>query len=94
MFKVFYQMEAGLENLLRRLKKGQRLTGRIVDKIEPDGYLLRIQGYNILTQSKESFKKFDIVDLIVQEINPHLTLILVRNKMKVKRKTTRMDLTV
>lgn len=94
MFEVNYQVEDGLENLLRRLKKGQSLKGHIVDTIEPDGYLLRIQGYNILTKSKASFKKFDEINLVVQEVNPHLILNLVRNTVKLKRKTIGMDITV
>ena len=50
-FSVNYQTEGGLGNLFRRLKKGQILKGRVIDCIEPNGYLLRIRGFNILTQS-------------------------------------------
>ena len=50
-FLVNYQTEDGLGNLFRRLKKDQILKGRIIDCIEPNGYLLRIRGFNILTQS-------------------------------------------
>lgn len=94
MFEVDYQLEGGLENLLKRLKIGQRLKGRIVDTIEPNGYLLRIQGYNILTQSKGSFKRFDEIEVFVQQIEPDLRLNLVQNTVKVKRETTGMDITV
>jgi len=94
MFEVDYQVESGLEKLFQRLKKGQRLKGCIIDTIEPDGYLLRIHGYNILTQSKEPFNKFDEIELVVQEIDPHLTLNLVQEPLQARRKVTGMDILI
>ncbi len=91
MFEVNYQVKNGLGNLLRCLKKGQHLKGRIVDRIESNGYLLRIRGYNILAQSEASFNKFDEIDVYVQEIYPHLKLNLLQNTTKVKRKTISLD---
>jgi len=53
----------GLENLFRRLKKGMKIKGRIVENFNNGHYLLRIWGYNILTDSRENFNKHDEVDL-------------------------------
>lgn len=63
-----------LDNLLRRLRKGMRLQGRIIECLENNRYLLRIQGYNILTCSEQLFQKFDEIQLTVIEIKPHLVL--------------------
>ncbi|MDP8241022.1 MAG: hypothetical protein P9X24_18175 [Candidatus Hatepunaea meridiana] len=69
-----YFVEGGLENLIKRLEKGTILKGRIVDCASENRYLLRIWGYNILTESKKRFNKFDEVHLIVEETTPHLIL--------------------
>jgi len=63
-----------LDNLLRRLRKGMKLSGRIIECLENNRYLLRIQGYNILTCSEQLFQKFDEIQLTVIEIEPHLVL--------------------
>ena len=84
-FTVNYQTESGLENLFRRLKKGQILKGRIIDCIEPNGYLLRIRGFNILTQSKGSFKIFEEISLKVKEVDSHLVLDFVSRKNKIRK---------
>ena len=84
-FTVDYQTEDGLENLFRRLKKGQILKGRIIDCIEPNGYLLRIRGFNILTQSNGSFKKFDEISLKVKEVDSHLVLDFIPRKNRIRK---------
>ncbi|MCD6441550.1 MAG: hypothetical protein J7L86_07205 [Candidatus Marinimicrobia bacterium] len=63
-----------LDNLLRRLRKGMKLSGRIIECLENNRYLLRIWGYNILTYSEQLFQKFDEIQLTVIEIEPHLVL--------------------
>ncbi len=63
-----------LDNLLRRLRKGMNLSGRIIECLENNRYLLRIQGYNILTYSEQLFQKFDEIQLTVIELEPHLVL--------------------
>jgi hypothetical protein len=69
-----YFIQGGLENLIKRLKKGMQLKGRIIECKSDNQYLLRIWGYNILTESKKTFKKFDEVKLIVKAVSPHLIL--------------------
>jgi len=72
--------KGSLENLLRCLKKGMRLQGRIIDCLEDNRYLLRIRGYNILTYSEQIFEKFDDIGLVVIEVKPHLVLDLFKEK--------------
>jgi hypothetical protein len=84
-FSVNYQTEGGLGNLFRRLKKGQILKGRVIDCIEPNGYLLRIRGFNILTQSKGSFEKFEEISLKVKEVDSHLVLDFIPKKNRIRK---------
>ena len=84
-FTVNYQTELGLGNLFRRLKKGQILKGRIIDCIPPNGYLLRIRGFNILTQSKGSFEKFEEISLKVKEVDSHLVLDFIPRKNRIRK---------
>ena len=84
-FLVNYQTEDGLGNLFRRLKKDQILKGRIIDCIEPNGYLLRIRGFNILTQSKGSFEKFEEISLKVKEVDSHLVLDFIPKKNRIRK---------
>ncbi len=84
-FSVNYQTEGGLGNLFRRLKKGQILKGRVIDCIEPNGYLLRIRGFNILTQSKGSFEKFEEISLKVKEVDSHLVLDFIPEKNRIRK---------
>ena len=74
-----YLIKGGLDNLIRRLEKGMRLRARIVDCAGENKYLLRIWGYNILTESRRVFQQFDEVQLIVREVTPHLVLDLIKN---------------
>jgi len=75
-----YFIEGGLENFVKRLEKGMQLRGRIIDCATENQYLLRIWGYNILTESKKSFQRYDEVMLVVKEITPHLILDLVNKR--------------
>ncbi len=84
-FSVNYQTEGGLGNLFRQLKKGQILKGRVIDCIEPNGYLLRIRGFNILTQSKGSFEKFEEISLKVKEVDSHLVLDFIPEKNRIRK---------
>ena len=84
-FTVNYQTEGGLGNLFRRLKKGQILKGRIIDCIEPNGYLLRIRGFNIITQSKGLFEKFEEITLKVKEVDSHLVLDFIPRKNRIRK---------
>ena len=84
-FLVNYQTEGGLGNLFRRLKKGKILKGRVIDCIEPNGYLIRIRGFNILTQSKGSFEKFEEISLKVKEVDSHLVLDFISKKNRIRK---------
>ena len=84
-FLVNYQTEGGLGNLFRRLKKGQILKGRVIDCIEPNGYLIRIRGFNILTQSKGSFEKVEEISLKVKEVDSHLVLDFIPKKNRIRK---------
>ena len=94
-FSVNYQTEDGLGNLFRRLKKGQILKGRVIDCIEPNGYLIRIRGFNILTQSKGSFEKFEEISLKVKEVDSHLVLDFIPKKNRIRKSNgTNSDIVV
>lgn len=80
-FNIDYKTETGLENLFRRLKPGQILKGKIIDCVEPNGYLLRIRGYNILTKSNCRFQKFEDIFVKVKEVDSHLVLDLLPKKV-------------
>ena len=80
-FNIDYKTETGLENLFRRLKPGQILKGKIIDCLELNGYLLRIRGYNILTQSNGRFQKFEDIFVKVKEVDSHLVLDLIPKKV-------------
>lgn len=51
-----------------------KLNGRIVDCLGKNRYLLRIWGYNIITESEHIFKQCDEIQLVVKKVDPHLTL--------------------
>ena len=87
-FFVEYINKSGLEKFFRTIKAGQYLEGKIIDIVPPDGYLLRIRGYNILTQSNGLFKKNDKISLVVKEVNSHLVLDLISNQNKSKKYTS------
>ncbi len=69
-----YFAKPDLDNLLRRLKKGMVLKGRIVECLGGDKYLLRIWGYNIFTESRKTFQQFDEIELTVIDVKPRLIL--------------------
>ena len=72
--------KGGLEFFLRRLEKGMRLQGRIIDCLGDNRYLLRIRGYNILTYSEQLFNIFDDIQMKVVEVEPHLVLDLFKER--------------
>lgn len=70
---VFY-INYGLEDLLSRLSTGMTLHGRIVEVLGNNRYILRIWGYNLLTESPKSFRKNDVVEFDVRQLQPRLVL--------------------
>lgn len=89
---VNYNTETGLENLTRRLRKGQILKGRIIDVLDQNGYLLRIYGYNILTKSTGIFKKFEEIEVEVVDINPHIVFNLISLKVSHNAREGKLDI--
>ena len=67
-------VKGNLDGLKKRLKKGMTLEGRIIENLGDNLYLLRIWGYNIVTQSDNAFRRFDEILIMVEETNPHLVL--------------------
>jgi len=84
-------VKEGLNDLLKRLKKGMQVKGRIIDCLGKNKYLLRIWGYNILTESKQSFQKFDEIQLSVIELKPHLILDFTRDKQEYNGKVVKNE---
>ncbi len=78
-----YFAKNNLEELLKRLKKGMRLNGRIIDKLDNYKYILRVWNYNIYTESKKKFTKSQEVSLLVKEVYPHLIFDIYTKSKKV-----------
>ena len=72
--KEIFRVGKDLGELLDKLEQGMELTGRILEVLKEDRYILRIWGYNILTGSEKKFYKDEEVDLVVKQISPHLVL--------------------
>ncbi|MCK4295357.1 MAG: hypothetical protein KAW56_02255 [Candidatus Marinimicrobia bacterium] len=75
-----YIVKEDLDKLLKHLKKGMKVQGRIVDCLGDNRYLLRIRGYNILTYSEQLFQRFDDIQLTVVEVEPHFVLDLLKER--------------
>ncbi|MCD6204668.1 MAG: hypothetical protein J7L22_03290 [Candidatus Marinimicrobia bacterium] len=71
--QVFY-INYGLEDFLSRLTRGMTLTGRVVEVLGNNRYILRIWGYNLLTESTKKFKRSDEVQFDVRQLKPRLVL--------------------
>lgn len=69
-----YIVENDLSNLKRKLVKGAKFPSRIVLKLNDNKYVLRIFGYNLVMQSKIKFKRFDEVELMVEQSAPKLKM--------------------
>jgi hypothetical protein len=80
MIDDYFLVRYDLDNLIRRLKEGMRLKGRIVKCLGDNRYLLRIWGYNILTESEQRFEPLEEVSLTVRQVRPHLTFKLKSEK--------------
>tara|TARA_B100001939_G_C16825038_1_gene566077 strand:+ start:341 stop:616 length:276 start_codon:yes stop_codon:yes gene_type:complete len=75
-----------LQDLLKRLNPGSIVKGRILDKIDDSKYILRIYGYNIVTESKKSLKKGDELQFEIKNNNNHLTIKLIDSIQNSKSK--------
>ena len=70
--------DTGVTRLFRRLRKGMRIKSRIVLVLENNHYLLRIQGRNLLMESRLSFKRKEEIWIEVQAVHPKLRLRLLK----------------
>ena len=75
-----------LQELLKRLNPGSIVKGRILDKIDDSKYILRIYGYNIVTESKKSLKKGEELKFEIKNNNNHLTIKLIESNQKLHSK--------
>tara|TARA_B100001029_G_C15062715_1_gene460038 strand:- start:2112 stop:2387 length:276 start_codon:yes stop_codon:yes gene_type:complete len=73
-----------LQDLLKRLNPGSIVKGRILDIIDNSKYILRIYGYNIVTESKKPLKKGDELKFEIKNNNNHLTIELIDSSKKSK----------
>ena len=75
-----------LQDLLKRLNRGTSVKGRILDQIDDTKYVLRIYGYNIVTESKKKLKIGDELDFEIKNNNNHLTICLIDKQKSIKSK--------
>ncbi|RLD16527.1 hypothetical protein DRI50_01645 [candidate division KSB1 bacterium] len=80
-------IENDLSPLLKRLKKGNIVKGRIVHSLTEHHYLLRILGYNLVMKSNLKFNRFQEVLFRIQEIDDKIKLRIIDPK----REFVRMD---
>lgn len=71
-----------LNELMRRLQKGQVVRARIVYCLGQNRYLLRIYGYNMIMESPLPFERFDEASVIVERLYPRFSLRLLEKKEK------------
>ena len=85
---VEYQVDTtkNLQDLLKRLNLGSTVKGRILGRINNEKYILRIYGYNIITESKKILKIGDELNFEIKGNNNHLTIKLINKKHTVKTK--------
>lgn len=75
-----------LQDLLKRLNPGASVKGRILDKLDDTKYVLRIYGYNIVTESKKKLNIGDELDFEIKNNHHHLTICLMDKKKNIKSK--------
>jgi len=81
-----YQIDTSknLQDLLKRLTPMSKVKGRILDKLDEEKYILRIYGYNIITESKKNLNIGDELNFEIKNNNNHLTIKLIENKSTIK----------
>ena len=75
-----------LQKLLSRLKPGQFIQGRILDKLDNDKYIIRIYGYNIISKSNKHLNIGDELNFEIKGNQNHLTIKLIDKKHSYKSK--------
>ena len=69
-----YYVQSDISGLKGKLKKGSVFNARIVLPISENKYLLRFLGGNYVMESHLDFKRFDEVQVSVEETEPKLML--------------------
>ncbi len=87
-----YCLQPTLDNLKRRLEKGTVLRGRVVDVFSSNRILLRVQGYNVLTEVLGNFKRFEELELVVTQIFPKIEFRVRKQKEHVLKACHIVDL--
>ncbi len=85
-----YPIKYNLNDLKRRLKKGIKVKGRILDVPSKNRYVLRVWGYNIYTDSYKKFEKNEEIELTVKAIEPKLVFDMHRKKKNVNANKTNL----
>jgi len=65
-------VKGNLEELIRRLKPGMKVPARIVECLGHGTYVLRVWGFNMISESHHPFNRFEEVELEVQATQPKL----------------------
>jgi len=92
---TWVEVRPDLDQLLRRLHEGMQLKGRILRNLGDGRYLLRIWGYNIISESDGWFGENDEVCLTVRRVYPHLLLnFQSRKRKRLRRSGRRLEMTV
>lgn len=68
-----------LNDLFKRLKTGDIVKGRVLDKLCEGKYIIRIFGYNIITGSSSKLQEGKEVDLKVKKTDDHLLVELIND---------------
>ncbi|MFQ6604271.1 MAG: hypothetical protein ACE5D8_01840 [Fidelibacterota bacterium] len=67
-----YMIQPTLDRLKKRLKRGTVLRGRVVDIFSSNRILLRVHGYNILTEARGTFMRCEELDLVITRVIPRI----------------------
>lgn len=71
-----HKRKIGLHELRSRLEKGETINCRIVEILNNNKYLLRIHGYNLVTESKKKFKQGEEIKAKIKKLKPQIILSL------------------
>lgn len=82
-----FVVKDNLEEFTSRLKEGMVLKGKIIRCLGDNKYLLRIWGYNMLTESCFSFNELDKISVAVKEIKPRLIFSLLEEEELFKKRS-------
>lgn len=67
-----FSIQGNLSELTNRLAPGMRVSARIVEVLGDSVFVLRVWGYNMISESKYPFRRFDEVELEVKAVEPNL----------------------